>query len=120
MNKTKEKEEFAVALMEFYNKFLGGIADSIEFLAKIQEEFPDEYEDFKNAQIDLNKMPELLDELDPEIKGIFADIIIRIGVVSNRLNNAIVLSSKEKMELAEELRRIIKSMNELMERRKRK
>jgi len=114
------REEFAVRLMEFYNKFLGGIADSIEYLADIQEEFPEEYENFKNAQIDLNKMPELLDELDPEMKGIFADIIIRIGIVSSRLNNAIILDSKEKIELAKELRKIIKAMNELTERRRKK
>ena len=71
MSEMERKKEFAIKLMEFYEKFLGGMADSIEYLADLQEKYRDEYEEFKQTQMDLNKLPELLDKLDkldPELK----------------------------------------------------
>lgn len=118
MSEMERKKEFAIKLMEFYEKFLGGMADSIEYLADLQEKYRDEYEEFKQTQMDLNKLPELLDKLDkldPELKDAFANLILRVGLVSSKLVNAIVIEPDEKRLLANELRKIIKSFKSMLD-----
>lgn len=118
MSEKEKKKEFAIKLMEFYEKFLGGIADSIEYLADLQENYQEEYEEFKQTQMDLNKLPQLLDELDkldPELKDAFANLILRIGLASSKLINAIVIEPNEKRSLANELRKIITSFKSILD-----
>jgi Asp-tRNA(Asn)/Glu-tRNA(Gln) amidotransferase C subunit len=118
MTEKERKKEFAIRLMEFYEKFLGGMADSIEYLAELQEKYREEYEEFKQAQIDLNKLPQLLDELDkldPELKNAFVNLIVRVGLVSSKLMSAIVIEPDEKRSLANELRKIIASFKTILD-----
>jgi Asp-tRNA(Asn)/Glu-tRNA(Gln) amidotransferase C subunit len=94
------------------------MADSIEYLAELQEKYREEYEEFKQAQIDLNKLPQLLDELDkldPELKNAFVNLIVRVGLVSSKLMSAIVIEPDEKRSLANELRKIIASFKTILD-----
>lgn len=94
-------------LTDFYINFVNSLADSVEKLAKIQEEFPDKYETVAKLEEDPGLIEELSKNLSSEEKEKLLTILIRMSSLARRSNRIFELTVEEKRILAKDLRKFV-------------
>lgn len=103
----KEKVEaikFFNELLEYYQSSMGGAIDSIDKIAEIQKNYPEQYEIFKNLSKDTNLILQLGKKLSDTQKTILFELFIKSASLSERMRILIELTYKEKKILSEDLK----------------
>lgn len=109
--KNKDFEGFIKEIFKYYLSALEGISKSVSYLAKIQREYPAEYERFKQV----TTRPELLlresQKLNESEKSLLLEILLKASVLSSKTINLFNLTVTEKESLAKELTNYAKLAN---------
>ena len=102
--KMVDKKDFATSIKLFYSKFLNSIADNIDALAIIEEEFKEDYENLKEIQKDPALILEKLRDLDEKEKDELIGMFMRIAQFEGKILKLFDLSPEEKKQLAKDLK----------------
>ncbi len=108
------KKEFVIALINFLESSITGTAESVNALAKIQENFGDEYEKFRAAKLDPSQLDAILKDLAASDKEAFLLIFARASFIAPKLNKLFDLTLEEKKELAASINNFSKSVKETL------
>lgn len=110
----EEKQEFVREFMEFYKEFIQGSAGSIETLADLQENFPNQYEVFQEVHEDPMGLLDT-DKLSEEEKDTLLTIVMRASSLGQRTQKVFDTSADEKRELSKDLEKFGDFVDEKLE-----
>ena len=99
----EEQKKFLKELFIFYENFIRDLAKVLSQLAKIQENFPDEYKKIKEIQIDGQKIPSLFDKLNQEDIGALMIRMSEASQFDKKLAKMYTFSYVEQKDLAKDL-----------------
>ena len=100
---SKKTKEFATALIKFYSGYLTGSAGSVKILAKIQNDFKDEYTLLKKMKDEPLEAGEIMEKLPEKAKDIFLIMTFRASSIGMRLTTLFELDAKSQEKLAEDI-----------------
>lgn len=104
-----KSEKFGIDFIKFFKNFVNSASKSLRELAEIQKNYPKEYMQFKEFQMDPTLMIKLFDEMDPNIRVRLIAILITSLSLSQKVNtNIFNLSAKEQIALAKEIEAFMK------------
>ena len=106
-----EKKDFAESIKLFYSKFLNAMADNIDSLASIEEEFKEEYKDLKEIQKDPTLILEKLGDLEEEKKDELIAMFIRVSKLESKMLRLFDLNAEEKRKFSKEVRELSKNLS---------
>lgn len=98
---------FVKDVVEFYDKFLTNISDTLVVLADIQEKYKKQYNELKDIQKDPSKLINLTNEISDEERRILLDLLITVSSFESRLMRLYDLSPKDKKQLAEDIKHFL-------------
>jgi len=107
----KDIKEFGGYLINFYKEFLLGTSKSVEILAKIEKEYPEEYKILKDIKDDPTVIAKLSDKIPDDVKTILYSIIVESSALAEKMNKVFELSQEDKESLAKDIRKFSERVN---------
>ncbi len=101
----KDIKEFSGYLINFYKEFLLGTSKSVEILAKIEKEYPEEYKMLKELKDDPAAIAKLSDKIPDDVRTVFYFIVMESSGLAERMNKVFELSQEDKVILAKDIRK---------------
>lgn len=96
----KQMKEFTLELIRFFKGTISGTSESVKSLTKIEEKFPEEYEEIRKSRLDPSMIDELMEKMNIEEKETFLLIFAKASYIAPKLSKLFELSLTEKKELA--------------------
>lgn len=109
IDEEKEQKEKVIAtkflneLLGYYQSSISGVIDSIDKIAEIQNNYPEQYDFFKNLSRDTNLIFQLGEQLSDTQKTILFELFIKSASLSERMKILTELTYKEKKILSKDL-----------------
>ena len=100
----ENRDKFFEDLVNYYKSTVLGTAESVDILAKIEEVYPEHYQQLKQASIDPQNIEDILSDLTDEEKEAFFIIFAKANFIMKKLNNLFDLSIEEKKKLSKSIR----------------
>ena len=103
MTKRERQIKFMIELIKFFKGSVCGTADSVKTLAKIQENFPEEYKDLQASRMDPTQMEEIMENIPKEDRDILLLVYVKMSYIAPRMTKLYDLSVKDKNILAADM-----------------
>lgn len=108
-----KNEEFVQQYKKFYKMFFESLANNIDYLAKIHDEFSEQYQKILDFQENPENLARLIEGLSAEQKGILLSVLIKAGEFGRKFVNLMEISPKDKRKFANDLRDFAKELEEM-------
>lgn len=100
----EEATKFFNDLLDYYQLSIGGVIGSIDKIAEIQKNYPEQYQIFKNLSRDTNLILQLGKKLSDTQKTILFELLIKSASLSERINILTELTYREKKILSKDMK----------------
>jgi len=107
----KEKNgEFVQEYKKFYQEFFESLAKNIDHLAKIHDDYGDQYQKILDFQENPENLGKLIDGLSNEQKGLLLSVLFKAGDFGKKFAMLMEMTPKDKRKFANELRDFAKEL----------
>lgn len=96
----EDRIAFLEELIKFYRASVVGTAESVDTLAKIEKEFPDNYRKLREITLDPMNIEELLTSMPEKEKETFLLMFTKANIISRSLMKLFDLTYEDKIKLA--------------------
>lgn len=103
MTSEEDKNRFGIELIKFYKEFLLGSSKAVLQLAKIEQDFPEQYKVIRSLKDDPEAIFEMTTKLPSEVKDTLILVIVKSSAIGRKMNQLFDLNVEQKKELASEI-----------------
>lgn len=97
------EKEFLFHLIDFYKDNLLGLSKTVDKLANLQRDFKEEYELIKQITFNPSALPDILQKLNDESRGILINIYLKQDVLAKKSAMLFQMNETEKRTFSTEI-----------------